>query len=316
MGLVTLPPLLLAAEAGAEAAAAAGGGAGAVIAWGAGVMAVLGAALGLLRYIASRAFAIKTDPKVDEILAALPGANCGGCGMAGCAAYAEMLVKSGGAVNLCGPGGAAAAAKIAAIMGVAFDASDRRVSMLACRGTCQFAPAKYEYSGVRDCRAAALVHDGPKACRWSCLGLGTCATACPYGAIRMGADGLAHVAEELCMACGKCVTVCPRNLFRLAGEKQTVRVACSSRDPGKETSRVCKVGCIACRRCEKACKFEAIKVVDSLATIDYDKCKNCGACVKVCPRGIIVNWRAARKARRARAEAASAPAGEPAEVAS
>jgi electron transport complex protein RnfB len=312
-GLALLQAVLTAS---AEAPAGGSGpGPGAVIGWGAGVLGVLGAALGLLLYVASRAFAIKTDPKVDEILAALPGANCGGCGLAGCAAYAETLVKSGGAVNLCGPGGTAAAAKIAAILGVAFDSADRRVSVLACRGTAQFAPAKYEYSGVRDCRAAALVHDGPKACRWGCLGLGTCAAACPFGAISMGADGLAHVAEELCMACSKCVTVCPRSLFRLASEKQTVRVACASHDPGKETNRVCKVGCTACRRCEKSCKFEAIKVVENLAAIDYSKCKNCGACVKVCPRGIIVNWRAARKARKARA-ADTSPAKEPAEAAS
>jgi electron transport complex protein RnfB len=200
-------------------------------------------------------------------------------------------------------------------MGVAFEAADRKVSTLACRGTRAFAFEKYEYSGVGDCRAAALVHEGPKACRWGCLGLGACAAACPFGALAMGDDGLPHVIEELCTACGKCVTVCPRNLYRLAGEKQTVRVACSSRDAGKETNRVCKVGCIACRRCEKSCKFEAIKVVNNLATIDYLKCKNCGACVAACPRGIIVNYRAARKARRARLApaatgAAAGPSGE------
>jgi len=288
-----------AAKAAAAAAAAEPTMAG-LAGWGGGVLAVLGAVLGLLLYIASRVFAVKTDPKVERILAALPGANCGGCGYAGCAAYAEMLVKTGGDVSLCGPGGAAAARQIAEVLGVSFDASDRRVSTLACRGTCDYAPAKHDYTGVADCRAAALIHGGPKACRFGCLGLGSCAAVCPFGAIAMGADGLPHVIEELCTACGKCVTACPRDLFRIAGEKQTVRVACASHDAGKETNRVCKTGCIACRRCEKSCKFEAIKVVDNLAVIDYAKCKNCGACVKACPRGIIVNFRAARKARRER----------------
>ncbi|HOX07313.1 MAG TPA: RnfABCDGE type electron transport complex subunit B [Planctomycetota bacterium] len=297
-------PAAPAAPAPAAGAVAAAPTAAGLAGWGGGVLAVLGAALGLLLYIASRVFAIQTDPKVDAIMAALPGANCGGCGLAGCAAYAEMLVKSGGEVNLCGPGGSGAAKKIAEILGVSFDASDRRVSVLACRGTCEFAAAKHDYAGVADCRAAALVHGGAKACRFGCLGLGTCATVCPYGAIVMGADGLPHVVEELCTACGKCVTACPRELFRIAGEKQTVRVACTSHDPGKETNRVCKVGCIACRRCEKSCKFEAIKVTDNLAVIDYSKCKLCGACVKACPRGIIVNYRAARKARRDRLAAA------------
>ena len=274
---------------------------------GAAVLAVLGAALGGLLAVAARFFTIRTDPRVEQILNALPGANCGGCGLAGCAAYAEMLVKSGGAVNLCGPGGAKAAKEISKIMGVALDESDRRVTTLACRGARAFAPERYDYAGVRDCRAAALVHEGPKACRYGCLGLGACVAACPFGALAMGADGIPHVIEELCAACRKCVTVCPRNLYKIAGEKQVVRVACSSRDPGKETNRVCKVGCIACRRCEKACKFECIKVVDNLATIDYAKCRNCGACVKVCPRGIIVSWRAARKARGKRLAAAEQP---------
>jgi electron transport complex protein RnfB len=193
-------------------------------------------------------------------------------------------------------------------MGVSFEQGDRRISVLACRGTREFAAAKYDYVGVEDCRAAALLHDGPKACRFGCLGLGSCVRACPFGALVMGPDGLPHVIEELCTACGKCVTVCPRNLFALRGEKLTVAVACASHDPGKVVNKACKVGCIACRRCEKACKFEAIHVVDNLATIDYDKCRLCGACVKACPRGIIVNFRQARRARRERLEKAAVPA--------
>ena len=311
-----LPPVLLtllvAAEGAAESAAPAAEGAASAAgtaAWGAGVLGVLGAALGLLLFVASRKFAVQTDPRVDAVLAALPGANCGGCSFPGCAGYAEAVVLAGAPVDRCAPGGAAAARQVAAVMGVSFEASDRKVSVLACRGARGFAPDKYAYSGVEDCRAAALLHDGPKGCRFGCLGFGTCAQACPFDALVMGPDGLPHVVEELCTGCGKCVTVCPRNLFALRGEKQTVAVACASHDPGKIVNRVCKVGCIACRRCEKACKFDAIHVTDNLATIDYDKCRLCGACVKACPRGIIVNFRQARRERRERlGQPAAAPA--------
>jgi electron transport complex protein RnfB len=263
--------------------------------------------------VASRKFAVQTDPRVDAVLAALPGVNCGGCSFPGCAGYAEAVVTAGAPVDRCAPGGPDAARKVAAVMGVVFAAGDRRVSALACRGTAEFAAAKYQYSGVEDCRAAALLHDGPKACRFGCLGMGSCTRACPFGALVTGTDGLPHVVEELCTACGKCVTVCPRNLFALRGEKLTVAVACASHDPGKVVNRACRVGCIACRRCEKSCKLEAIRVVDNLATIDYAKCRMCGACVKACPRGIIVNFRQARRARRERlapAAAAGAPVAE------
>ncbi|MEI3517973.1 MAG: 4Fe-4S binding protein [Clostridia bacterium] len=45
----------------------------------------------------------------------------------------------------------------------------------------------------------------------------------------------------------------------------------------------------------KTCKFGAIEVVDNHAVIDYEKCKNCGMCAKVCPTGAIVNYRKKKK---------------------
>jgi RnfABCDGE-type electron transport complex B subunit len=301
-------PLLVSLGCLAAAAAETGSPMARTVGMGAAVMAVIGGLLGLLLFVASRVFAVEVDPRIEAINAALPGVNCGGCGFPGCSGYAEAVVNEGAAVDLCAPGGADCARAVAEVMGVEFGAAERRVSVLACRGTREFAREKYEYFGVDNCRAAALLHGGAKACPFGCLGLGSCVEACPFDALVMGEDGLPHVIEELCTACGKCVTACPRDLFTLRGEKQTVVVACASHDPGKFVNKYCKVGCIGCKKCEKSCKFEAIQVVDGLATIDYEKCKNCAACVKACPRGIIINFRTARRARKERLERAAAAA--------
>ena len=300
--LVTLLPL-------ATAVAESGPSMGRTVGMGVAVMAILGGGLGLLLFVASRVFAVSVDPRIEAVNAALPGINCGGCGLPGCGGYAEAVVNEGAAVNLCAPGGAEVAGAIAVVMGVVVDASDRKVSVLACRGTREFTRDKFEYFGVDDCRAANLLHGGAKSCRYGCLGLGSCVKACPFDALVMGADGIPHVIEELCTACGKCVTACPRDLFALRSEKQNVVVVCASHDAGKLTNKACKVGCIGCRKCEKTCKFDAIHVVDGLATIDYEKCKHCAACVKACPRGIILNFRTARRVRKERLEKAAAAAG-------
>lgn len=49
----------------------------------------------------------------------------------------------------------------------------------------------------------------------------------------------------------------------------------------------CTFGCLGFGDCTRACQFDAIHVIDGLATVDYGKCVGCGACAKVCPRNII-----------------------------
>jgi len=51
--------------------------------------------------------------------------------------------------------------------------------------------------------------------------------------------------------------------------------------------QACKFGCLGMGDCTRACKFDALHVVDGLATVDYAKCTGCGACSKACPRGLI-----------------------------
>ena len=49
----------------------------------------------------------------------------------------------------------------------------------------------------------------------------------------------------------------------------------------------CTYGCLGFGDCAAACAFDAIHVVDGLATVDYDKCTGCQACARACPRNII-----------------------------
>ncbi len=51
--------------------------------------------------------------------------------------------------------------------------------------------------------------------------------------------------------------------------------------------QACAYGCLGYGDCVRSCKFDALHVVDGLATVDYEKCTGCGACAKACPRGLI-----------------------------
>jgi len=51
--------------------------------------------------------------------------------------------------------------------------------------------------------------------------------------------------------------------------------------------QACKFGCLGYGDCTMVCKFDALRMVDGLAVVDYEKCTGCGACAKSCPRNLI-----------------------------
>jgi len=256
----------------------------------------LGLVFGVGLAIASKRFAVQTDPRLEKIHGLLPGSNCGACGGAGCFGFAEAILSGRVKIDACRVANDAAKEKIAEVLGRRLIKGMKSVAVLHCNGGAKVKD-RFIYQGIEDCVAANLVLGGQKECVFGCLGFGDCVKVCPFGAIRMSVEKLPVIVANKCKACNKCVAICPKKLFSLVPLAQNVYpaplqrcgvyVACSSRDLGKDTKAVCAVGCIACKLCEKACPVDAIHVIDNLAVIDYNKCTSCGECVKVCPMKTI-----------------------------
>lgn len=252
-----------------------------------GILGAFGLIFGLGLAIAAKVFEVYVDPRVPMVREVLPGANCGGCGLPGCDALASGIVNGEAAVDACPVGGSDCATAIAGIMGLEAGNSVKQIATVICQGTCETAPNRAEYYGVKDCREAMIASGGAKGCRYGCLGYGTCKTVCPFNAIVMGEDGLPKVNPEKCTSCGKCVDACPKSLMNLVPEKQEVIVKCHSLARGKVARMTCPTACIACGACKKACNFDAITVENNCAKIDYEKCRQCYECVPKCPMNCI-----------------------------
>lgn len=250
------------------------------------VLGGLGIASSSLLLWASRKFAVKEDPRVGEVLNVLPGVNCGACGFAGCRAFAEGIVANPESGAVCPVGPAGMMEKIGDMLGVELKPAADLVASPRCAGSMGLARMFGPYEGIRDCRAALTSYQGPKFCRFGCLGLDTCARVCPVGAIDVH-DAIVDVDFDACIGCGLCVEICPRDILEMLPRGPRVRVACANEDKGAAARKVCEVACIACRKCVKVCPDDAIHVVDNLARIDYGKCTRCGLCVDVCPPKII-----------------------------
>jgi len=249
----------------------------------------LGLLFGLGLGFAAKKFAVEVDPLVPIVRDLLPGANCGGCGFAGCDAFANALVKGEARPNGCPVNNSDNTTQIASALGQEATVGEKTAAFVKCNGTCDVASEKYEYYGIKDCQSAAYLQGtGSKGCEYGCLGLGSCFNVCMFDAITIE-NGVAVIDEDKCVSCGMCVDACPKNIIEIVRVSGRTRVKCNSKDKGKEVKAKCQVGCIGCGICVKQCEDDAIHVTDALAKIDYDKCINCGKCVAKCPTKAIVN---------------------------
>jgi len=256
--------------------------------------------LGLLALIASillffiaEKFKVYEDPRIDEVQAALPAANCGGCGFAGCRNFAEAIVKADSFEGLnCPVGGASVMAEAASILGRSAPVVDPTVAVLLCNGTPESRPLTSRYDGASECRIAHTIYSGETDCSYGCLGKGDCERACKFDALYIDqSTGLPVISDEKCVSCGACVKACPRNLIELrkkAKKDRKIYVACSNCDKGAPARRACKVACIGCGKCVKVCAFDAITLENNLAYIDAAKCTFCRKCAVECPTNAII----------------------------
>lgn len=233
-----------------------------------GGLAILAA---VVLYWVSQKFVVQESPLIGEIYNELPHANCGACGRAGCQDFATACAKASAdefkSLN-CPVGGQKVMNKIAALKGVSAGTNERSCAVLRCNGTCQNAPDKVEYTGLKSCRLVNTIMSGHSGCPNGCLRMGDCVKVCQYGALSLDPEtGLPVVDYKKCTSCGACVKRCPRGLFEIRPIKDNMQVyvACRNQQKGAVARKNCKAACIACGKCGQV--NQDIKIENNLSYI-------------------------------------------------
>lgn len=250
------------------------------------IVGVIGLLAGIILAVASIVMAVPKDEKAEALEEILPGANCGACGYSGCPGYAAAMSKGEAKPGLCSPGGEDVAQKCAELLGSGDVAVEYKTALVRCMGSYDNTTDKMLYDGIQSCSASTFLAGGISSCRYGCMGMGDCVNACDYGAVTV-CNGVAKIDPAKCKGCSKCVEACPKGLIKFVPLKKQAVVRCSNCDKGKDTVKVCKIGCIGCMKCVKTCQFDAVVVKDSCAWVDATKCTGCGQCVEACPRNVI-----------------------------
>jgi len=253
------------------------------------ILGGVGLFFGTLIALANAKLKVWEDPRIGAVEEALPGANCGACGLAGCRAFAEAAVNGIVAPAGCTVMGEEDRLDVAALIGVSAGEANKLVARLLCAGGSDVATKKAFYHGVDSCGAAVAVTGGGKGCSWGCVGLSDCAVACDFDAITMNPFGLPVVDPELCTSCGDCVDACPLDLFTIMPLDHQLIVQCKNLLDGDTAEEVCAVACTACGRCVMDAAPGLIEMENGLAVIDYEHVETANPdAIARCPTGAIV----------------------------
>lgn len=252
----------------------------------------IGVLAAIILYFIAQKFKVIEDPRIDLVADLLPGANCGGCGFAGCRNLAEFIVKNETLDNVnCPVGGNSVLKQIGPIIGQVAEEKAPMIAVLRCNGSLKNAPVKAKYDGASSCFFVNNLFSGENGCPNGCIGLGDCVTSCLFDAMYIDSEtGLPVIDNEKCVACGACVKSCPRAIIelRLKGKKdKRIFVSCVNKEKGAVAKKNCEVACIGCGKCVKECKFEAITLSNNVAYINFEKCTLCRKCVESCPTKAI-----------------------------
>ena len=260
-------------------------------AWPAGLtMLGLGSGFALVLLIASVKLKVEVDPKVEQIHQALPNLDCGACGFAGCGQYAKAVLGNPELLGRCAPGGPETSAKIADVLSLQVsDSGPQQRPIVRCHARTADKTHYAKYQGIQTCIAANALAN-VQACAFGCLGFGDCTSACKFDALHI-VDGLAVVDYEKCTGCTACSKACPRNLIEMVPfhSENMMIVACNSKEMGKSTRTICKVGCIGCGICAK--QTDVFLVEDNLARIDYARYETneqTETAMNKCPTKVII----------------------------
>lgn len=150
-------------------------------------LTMLGLILGWLLGVAARYLKVEGNPLTEQVVALMPGSQCGQCGYPGCGPAAEAIAAGTAPVTLCPPGGRVLAEELASLLGVTAD-----------------------LSGVADKPPMiAHIHEN------LCVGCTKCFKRCPTDAI-MGANNMIHsVFADACIGCELCFDVCPTECIEM-----------------------------------------------------------------------------------------------------
>lgn len=256
-------------------------------------LCVIGIISAVSLYLIGQKFKVVEDPRIEQVVETLPGANCGGCGFPGCGGFASALVKSETMDGMnCPVGGQPVMDKVAIILGRTAPVAAKKIAVVKCSGTCEVRPRTNIYDGASNCTIAAALYGGNTGCSFGCLGLGDCEESCTFDAIHINpVTMLPEVVEDKCTACGACVKACPKDIIELRKQgpkSRRIYVSCVNEEKGGVAKKSCEVACIGCTKCQQVCPFEAITIENNLAYIIDDKCRLCRKCVPVCPTNSIL----------------------------
>jgi Na+-translocating ferredoxin:NAD+ oxidoreductase RNF subunit RnfB len=255
-------------------------------------LGALGVAAAVILFFVAQKFKVIEDPRIDLVAEVLPGANCGGCGFAGCRNFAETIVKNESLEGLsCPVGGSEVMTKVGEVMGLTPEITEPKIAVVRCNGSKAHAPVKANLDGADTCAFAHYLFAGESGCPHGCLGIGDCVKACSFDAIHMDFETGLPVVHNNCVACGACVKVCPRGIIelRFKGKKdRRIFVSCINQEKGAPAKKNCEVACIGCGKCVKICPHDSITLINNLAYIDFKKCKLCRKCVAECPTSSIL----------------------------